>query len=242
MSKKLDMMDLTFERLTVVLDAGCNKEGKALWLCRCSCGNDAIVCGRDLRSGNTKSCGCGRAEASKRNLLLVVRKPCVEGCTCLRHQSGGSLPRHGHWVGGSPTGTWRSWQAMLRRCLTPSCGNYSHYGAKGITVCDRWNPAQGGSFENFLADVGLRPEGFSIDRINSKGNYEPANCRWADATTQVINRRTWKRRPDKISDAQVTELRSLRQQGWNHQELATRFGISEPYSSTICSGKSRVAA
>jgi hypothetical protein len=80
------------------------------------------------------------------------------------------------------TGTYSSWQAMKARCQIESATEYHRYGGQGITVCNRWQ-----SFENFLADMGERPEGHSIDRIDSSGNYEPGNCRWADNLTQSNN-------------------------------------------------------
>jgi len=77
------------------------------------------------------------------------------------------------------------WKAMKARCKNP---NNKYYGAKGIKVCDRWV----NSFENFISDMGKKPEGFSIDRINGTGNYESSNCRWADRETQIKNRKKYK--------------------------------------------------
>lgn len=88
-----------------------------------------------------------------------------------------------HRGGSSPT--YRSWQAMLRRCLTPTNHVYKHYGGRGIKVCERWL-----KFENFLVDMGERPEGKTLDRWPDKnGNYEPGNCRWATQQEQMLNTR-----------------------------------------------------
>jgi len=74
---------------------------------------------------------------------------------------------------------------MKSRCLNPKVANYKDYGGRGITICDRWKE----SFENFLKDMGTRPDGSSIDRIDVNGNYEPGNCRWATAKVQRENQR-----------------------------------------------------
>jgi hypothetical protein len=84
---------------------------------------------------------------------------------------------------------YKAWNAMIRRCTNPKVHNYHRYGGRGITVCDRWL----NSVESFVADMGPRPDGCSLERINGNGNYEPTNCRWADNRDQANNRHTNRR-------------------------------------------------
>lgn len=88
----------------------------------------------------------------------------------------------------SYTLTYRAWGAMKSRCMNPANRRYHCYGERGIRVCDRWL-----TFENFLADMGRKPKGKSLDRINNDGNYEPGNCRWATPLEQGNNRSTCRR-------------------------------------------------
>jgi len=92
---------------------------------------------------------------------------------------------HGHARNYEQSPTYRSWACMIYRCSSPSCGSYSRYGAKGVTVCDRWKV-----FANFLADMGERPTGKFIDRKDNTKGYEPGNCRWATRKEQNQNQRT----------------------------------------------------
>lgn len=102
----------------------------------------------------------------------------TKSCGCLQRES-----RITH--GRSSTKLYKSWSVMINRCINPNCPSYPDYGGRGITVCDRWKY----SFENFLEDMGERPEGMSLDRKDNDGNYEPSNCRWATGTQQEFNKR-----------------------------------------------------
>ncbi len=76
------------------------------------------------------------------------------------------------------------WRAMFQRCYNPKNKNFKYYGARGIQVCERW-----GTFELWMEDMGERPTGGTIERINNDGNYEPLNCKWATMEEQNLNKR-----------------------------------------------------
>lgn len=124
------------------------------------------------------------------------------------------MTTHGHATS-KLTPTYQSWQHMVQRCTNPNDDAFHCYGGRGIRVCDRWL-----SFESFLADMGERPEGTSIEREDVNGSYEPRNCRWATKRDQSFNRRTNKL--ERHEPAQIAWLRSL---GVPIATVATFFGI-----------------
>ncbi len=95
-----------------------------------------------------------------------------------------ALPRHGHFVGNRASPTYSSWSCMKSRCLYPRDKEYKNYGARGIKICLSWL-----IFENFLAEMGPRPRGKTLDRRDTNGDYTPWNCRWATMKQQCLSRR-----------------------------------------------------
>lgn len=117
-------------------------------------------------------CDCGQEKSIWPDLL---KKGKAKSCGCIRSNGGWTV---------SPERS--SYNSMINRCCNEKDNYYKNYGGRGIKVCDRWQK----SFEDFLSDMGKRPEGFSLDRIINDGNYEPNNCRWASAIEQANNRKT----------------------------------------------------
>jgi hypothetical protein len=154
----VDMTGRKFGRL-LILGLGEKRGSRLLWRVRCDCGTEKQSGGGDIRSGKIISCGCWKREKAR--------------------AAGDRTRTHGM----SGTSTHNIWDTMIQRCHNPNRKDYQRYGGIGITVCDRWR----NSFEHFLADMGERPTGLSIDRRDGTKGYSPDNCRWATNVEQARN-------------------------------------------------------
>lgn len=165
MNRIKDLIGKKFERLTPIKCVGKNKWNNALWLCKCDCGNEKIIPSHDLIEGKVKSCGC-------LNMESIVT----------------SNTKHGFCY----TRFYRIWAAMKRRCDNSNAKNYHTYGGRNIKYQNSWS-----EFENFKTDMysdymehvkKYGEKDTTLDRINSNGNYEKLNCRWATEKEQQNNR------------------------------------------------------
>lgn len=174
MRKPLDYTGQRFGMLTAlrpthrILSSG---RKMTAWELRCDCGNEITAMTENLRKGSHKSCGCSRG-------YYISEGQKTHGATS---KYGDKETRQLYSV----------YSQMNDRCYLRTARNYKWYGALGVTVCDEWRDGDGSlsGFECFIRDMGPRPEGYTLDRIDPFGSYNPSNCRWAPWTTQAVNKR-----------------------------------------------------
>ena len=159
----IDLIGLRFGRLLVIergLSTGGNRGAR--WVCLCDCGGVKTVRSDALKGGITRSCGC------------LISETATSFHT-----------KHGHSKVGNVSRTYSSWQSMKDRVLNPRFKQHKDYSGRGITICDEW----ANSFSSFLKDMGVRPDGKELDRINNDLGYFKENCRWATHKENMNNRR-----------------------------------------------------
>lgn len=151
---RIDLSGQKFGRLTVLRFIE-KKENRYFWLCKCDCGNEVIIRNDSLKSKNTQSCGCYSIERTVKRSIK-------------------------HGMSGTPI--YNTWKSMIDRCTKINYPGYKNYGAKGISICNKWL-----TFEGFYDDMGDRPPRKTLDRKENSRNYCKENCRWADPITQANN-------------------------------------------------------
>jgi DNA-binding CsgD family transcriptional regulator len=184
------MIGQTFQHLTVLACAS-NVGKRKAYECRCSCGAATVVTGTNLRSGKTKSCGCLRSQ----NLRSI-------------------LTTHGM----SQHPLYARWWSMHKRCYDTSHNRFYRYGARGITVCERWH-----SFASYLEDVlPSYREGLTLDRVDNDGHYGPDNFRWTSHRVQARNRSTCI-----VTEEEITAMRDMyASTKMTQREIGAIFGRS----------------
>ncbi len=201
------------------------------WSLKCDCGKIVVAMTVNLQKGHHQSCGCRRGE-------LIAS----------------------HYEGDTHKPEYSVYRQMLDRCYLTTAPNFKWYGGKGVTVCERWrrgtNELTG--FQTFMADMGPRPDGLTLDRIDPFEPYRPDNCRWASWAEQAQNKREHrlspfeqavlrKRRGDatrgeksvraKLTDAMVLEIKKLIRAGARTGDLALRFDVAPQTISGIKAGR-----
>jgi hypothetical protein len=167
--KRLDIVGQTFDRLIITKFVRI-RNGKSLWECLCTCGNEVVIVGHDIINGHTRSCGCIRKELARKNVVSMNTT-------------------HGM----SNTNFYKVWRGMLTRCYNVRNKDYKNYGGRGIIMCERWldfNNFKEDMYESYLKHIEEFGEAnTSLDRIEVMGNYEPFNCKWSTMREQNRNTR-----------------------------------------------------
>ncbi|AOY60557.1 hypothetical protein B2D07_18975 [Desulfococcus multivorans] len=203
-----DLTGQTFGRLTVIARAEKPdglKDTSAYWKCKCLCGNEVVVRGRNLRRGNTSSCGCYQKDRVSET------------------KSKSEVPLYG--LQARFPREYQVWYYMIRRTTDPSNPDFAAYGLDGIRCCSRWRR----SFAAFIEDMGPRPEGglneIHLDRIDGDQGYTPWNCRWVSARENVLNRIITVWITDPFDGEILCQADMARKFGLKPKTLQTRLNI-----------------
>jgi hypothetical protein len=157
-------------------------------------------------------CECGTQKDVKHSHLSAGKtKSC--GCSWTKHNM-------------SRSNEYRIWDSMIRRCHNPDHKAYALYGARGITVCDKWK-----KFEGFFEDMGLKPDGLTLERVDNSLGYSKENCKWVSVKDQARNRRSTKLDIDKVES-----IKNLLENKVSQSEIASLFNVSRSSIGHISSG------
>ena len=203
MGKLIDLTSKKFGRLQVVARSSNNKHNAVVWKCVCDCGNEVFVTGGNLKSGNSRSCGC-----EKREVNAVLRTTHGEAYTRL----------------------YKIYRGIRNRCYNKNVRGYDNYGGRGIIVCDEWLDNYE-VFREWALSNGYS-DNLTIERRNNDGNYEPDNCRWATYAEQAKNKRNivylekdgvrrTMREWSEIIGISYNNILSRRHKGWSDEKILT---------------------